>query len=214
MMTGSDNSNTAALAAHGLGCVRGERTIFANVNFSISAGSILLLRGANGCGKSSLLQILAGLLLPDTGSISSQGNAAASDGYMRCLRYVGHGNGIKEHLTAEENLLFYSRFRGWKTLAPLAVLQQAGLSPQAGLMAAELSAGQRRRLALARLLLAPAFLWLLDEPCNALDKKAKLWFVNAVREHCAAGGVAVIAQHEDLSIADVPVTELELVGNG
>lgn len=199
-----------ALAARELACVRGERLIFSGIGFSLPAGSVLLLRGGNGSGKSSLLQVLAGLLPKDAGSVLSFGRAAGGAEYLRGLRYVGHGNGVKEHMTAEENLSFYGRFRNWNNLSPRLALERASLLPRADFMAWNLSAGQRRRLALARLLLAPAALWLLDEPCTALDGKARAWFAEMLGEHCAAGGAAVIAQHEELPVTGVPVEELTL----
>ncbi len=205
--------NTAAasaLSAHGLSCVRGGKMVFSSLDFTVATGSVLLLRGANGSGKSSLLQILAGLLVAEAGRILSFGNAASGGNYLRGLRYIGHGNGIKEQLTAEENLLFYKKFRGWDALMPHLVLQRVALAGQAKLLAGDLSSGQQRRLALARLLLAPAALWLLDEPCTGLDKNAGTWFAAALRSHCTAGGAAVIAQHGSAIDAGIPTAELVL----
>ena len=160
--------------------------------------------------ESSLLQVLASLLPKEAGSILSFGKAAGGPEYLRGLRYVGHGNGVKEHMTVEENLSFYGRFRGWDKLSPRLALQRASLLSRADFMTWNLSAGQRRRLALARLLLAPATLWLLDEPCTALDSKSRAWFAEVLEEHCAGGGTAVIAQHDELPVTGIPVAELVL----
>src|SRR3954470_12156585 len=156
------------LEARDLACHRGERVVFAGLSFRLEPGGALLLVGANGAGQSTLLRLLAGLLRPEAGALFWDGADALADraAHAARLRYLSHQDALKPALTARENLEFFARLWGGAVEPALAALD---LSPLAELPAGVLSSGQKRRLALARLALAPAPLWLLDEPTVGLD---------------------------------------------
>lgn len=183
-----------ALRAERLAAFRAERLVFREVGFAISPGGALLLLGPNGSGKSTLLRLLAGLKQPDAGTITWYGKNIATDPGAHAARvaYVGHLDAVKPGLTAAENLAYDARLGGGNTEVALAALD---LAPLAALPARMLSAGQRRRLALARLALIPAPLWLLDEPTIGLDAAAIDKFGAIMAAHRAGGGVIVAATH-------------------
>jgi heme exporter protein A len=187
------------LEARDLACLRGERIVFAGLSFALAPGEALLLTGANGAGKSSLLRLLAGLLAPAEGTLLWRGEDALADraGHARRLRYVGHGDALKPALTARENLGFFARLWGGDTDPALAAL---GLEALAELPARVLSAGQKRRLGLARLALAPADLWLLDEPTTGLDTASVERLGALLARHRDAGGMVVAATHLPLPL--------------
>jgi heme exporter protein A len=199
------------LAAEDLACVRGGRLVLSGVTFALSPGEVLLVRGPNGSGKSSLLRMLAGFLTPSAGALWWQGRPALGDRaeHRTRLHLIGHSNGIKGALTVRENLGFAARVTG----APAARLPEAlggfELASLADLPAAYLSAGQQRRLALARLLAAPRPLWLLDEPDAGLDAANRAHLARAVAAHRADGGIAAIATHGEMEVATPHVLELE-----
>jgi heme exporter protein A len=183
--------------------VRSERTLFAGLDFSVGAGEVLQVRGANGAGKSSLLRILCGLAQPDAGEVRWGGSSIAALGpqFAGQLIYVGHGNALKLDLDARENLKFLRELRvrdGARSTD--AILEDCGLGACAGVPVSRLSAGQRRRLSLARLLLCTAPLWLLDEPFTSLDAAGRGYFTRLIAEHAADGGVVVIAGHEPITV--------------
>jgi heme exporter protein A len=182
------------LQAEGLAAFRGERLVFRDVAFSLGAGEALVLTGPNGSGKSTLLRVLAGLLRPAAGTLRWNGEDALADQptHARRVGYVGHLDAIKPGLTAAENLAFASRLGGGSVADALA---SAGLEELADLPGRMLSAGQRRRLALARLNLARAPLWLLDEPTLGLDGRSVEGFGRLMDVHRASGGVVVAATH-------------------
>ncbi len=187
------------LRAEALACLRGERVVFADLSFSVAAGDAVLLVGANGAGKSSRLRVLAGLLSPLEGRLLWDGAEALADraAHARRLRYIGHGDALKPALTAAENLAFYARLWGGQVAPALAAL---GLAELAGLPARVLSSGQKRRLALARLALAPAPLWLLDEPTVGLDSASVERLGALLATHRAAGGMVLAATHLPLPL--------------
>lgn len=194
----------STFAGRDLTCQRGERLVFADLSFSVAAGGALLLRGPNGSGKSSLLRCMAGLLLPITGVQSWDGQSVAQDleTHRARLRYLGHQDAVKTALTVAENLLLWqSLYRDRNTDAVGAALERLGVLHLADLPARLLSAGQRRRLALARLLVAPAPLWLLDEPTNALDDDGLARFARIVAEHRERGGMTVLSSHGDPGVS-------------
>lgn len=187
------------LEARDLACLRGERVVFAGLSFALEAGGALLLTGANGAGKSSLLRLLAGLLAPAEGALLWQGEDALADrpAHAARLRYVGHGDALKPALTARENLAFFARLWGG---AVDPALEALGLDALAELPARVLSAGQKRRLGLARLALAPAPLWLLDEPTTGLDTASVGRLGALLARHRDAGGMVLAATHLPLPL--------------
>ena len=198
------------LKAESLACARGGRLVLEGVSFALAPGDALLLRGPNGAGKSSLLRLLAGFLAPSAGTLWWDGKPALADPAEHRVRLhlIGHSNGIKGALTVGENLRFAAAVAG----APGAPLECAlagfELSALVDMPAAYLSAGQRRRLALVRLLASARPLWLLDEPDAGLDAANRAHLARAVAAHRASGGIAVIATHRDLGLAAPQVLEL------
>lgn len=184
------------LIAEGLSCFRGDRLVLEGVSFTVPAGGAMLLLGPNGAGKSTLLRVLAGLKRLDAGRVLFDGDAD----YAGQVAFLGHQDAIKPGLTALENLTFAARLGGGD---PEAALASVGLSPLANLPARIFSAGQKRRLALARLALSRAPLWLLDEPTLGLDTAAVERFGQALAAHRAAGGVVITATHLPLPLENV-----------
>jgi heme exporter protein A len=198
--------NPALFAGRDLACRRGERMVFARLDFSLEPGGLLVLRGANGSGKSSLLRLMAGLLRPVEGALTWGGQSFATDPelHRRRLAFLGHLDALKAALTAAENLAFWC---GIHSVAP--ALAAFGIERLARLPARLLSAGQRRRLALARIFASGAPLWLLDEPTNGLDAEAEAMFAGVLAEHRAKGGMAAIALHGDNLPPGVAVLALD-----
>ena len=183
--------------------MRGDRWVFSGLDFALAPGATLVLTGPNGSGKSSLLRIMAGLLAPVSGAVEWQGADIADDrdAHAARLHYVGHLDAVKLALTAAENLRFWAALRGGGGgVGP--ALERFGLASLADLPARFLSAGQRRRLALARIAVARAPLWLLDEPTVALDGEGVAAVHAAIREHCAAGGRCVVSTNAPLDLGD------------
>jgi heme exporter protein A len=206
------------LAADNLECVRGEQSLFQKVGFRLDAGELLLLRGANGVGKTSLLRMLCGLLPPRAGTIRWQGEDIRhlAGEYRAMLCYLGHLNAIKEEFTPLENLMQDTAFAG-APLSPaqaLAALAEAGLAGRQDLPAHSLSQGQKRRVALARLIVDQRPLWLLDEPFVALDAEAVLWLAGKIGQHLEAGGLVVLTTHQIVEIPRAHVRELRLAPSG
>lgn len=203
-----------ALAVEKLACIRGERQLFRDVSFRLASGEALLLRGPNGSGKSSLLRILAGFLRQAEGAIAWDGGAVAEDveAHRDRLHYLGHQDAVKPQLSTEDNLLFWARLLGHDAAQAAAKVEDAlascGLTRQRRLPGRYLSAGQKRRLALARLLIAPAPLWLLDEPTNALDSAAVDWFGGILQRHRRNGGLVILASHVAVPLPDAKILDL------
>lgn len=193
------------LEALNLGCIRGDRLLFRHVNFSLEPGGLLELRGPNGGGKTSLLRILCGLATPADGEVRWNGTniRRLREEYFATLAYVAHLNGVKDEFTALENLLAAGRVAGAElnTREAEATLERVGLINQRHLPTRVLSAGQRRRLTLARLLSARAKLWLLDEILTSLDDKGVELVRSLITEHIDAGGSAIVATHQDLNLS-------------
>ena len=199
------------LVADGLACRRGERLIFAGLSCAVPPGGALVLTGANGTGKSSLLRLLASLLSPAAGRVTWGGVPVAADiaAYRARLHYVGHLDAIKPALGVRETLLSWAGMRGMAKPNLDAALAVFALDAVADWPCRWLSAGQRRRLALARLIAAPAPLWLLDEPGAALDIDSERRLTAAIATHRAAGGRIVIAAHQPMALGDASVLALE-----
>lgn len=192
----------AELSIDNLALERAERRILEQVSARVSSGEALTLVGPNGSGKSTLLRALAGLMPPVAGSIAWDGADIfrEAEAHRARLSFVGHQDAVKPGLSVAENLHFWAGLGGDPRRVPQALAAFA-LDALAERPARFLSAGQKRRLALARLALKPAQLWLLDEPVNALDAASRRAFLILLRAHLAGGGVAIIATHEDLGIA-------------
>jgi heme exporter protein A len=194
------------LTVSDLSCDRGGRPVLRGLCFAVGDGETLVLRGPNGAGKSTLLRALAGLL-PSSGRVELDGRALADDpdGHAERIGYVGHLDAIKPQLTVEENLAFWAALLDGDAAAARGTFDLAAIADQPAHLC---SAGQKRRLALARLLVAPRRLWLLDEPAVSLDAAAEARLTAAIAAHCATGGCAVVATHTPLAVA--PSAELVL----
>ncbi len=196
-------------------CVRGERHVFAGLDFAVDAGGALVLAGANGSGKSSLLRLMAGLLRPASGALAWDGAATAADpeAHRARLHYVGHLDAVKPVLTVAENLRFWDGLRPRRragnprdSVGP--ALETFGIAHLADVPGRFLSAGQKRRLTLARIVTASAPLWLLDEPTTALDESATASLEAAIAGHRAGGGMAVVATHTRMAMDGARVLDL------
>ncbi|MBM1688860.1 heme ABC exporter ATP-binding protein CcmA [Sulfitobacter geojensis] len=185
------------LSAQNLTLARGGVPVIAGLDFTLAAGQALILRGPNGAGKTTLLRTIAGLQAPVSGTISGADDAIA---------YAGHADGIKAMLSVRENLQFWAQVFGGGAID--AALDAYALHPLADRLAGTLSAGQKRRLGLSRLLVTGCPVWVLDEPTVSLDVDAVAMFAAAVRAHLASGGAALIATHIDLSI-DAEVLDIK-----
>ncbi len=194
-------------SGHHLVCFRGERTVFENLDFDLADGGALVLRGPNGSGKSSLLRLMAGLARPLSGALAWDNEAVADDAeaHHRRLHYVGHADPVKPALTVAENLRFWAALRGDGAAVASAAVGRAldgfGIAHLADLPGRYLSAGQRRRVNLARVLASAAALWLLDEPATALDDSGVACLREAMATHRARGGMVVTSAHADPLLA-------------
>lgn len=202
----------ATLKAENLSCIRDHSVLFDNLSFGVETGQVLIIEGRNGTGKTSLLRILSGIRQPDEGSVTWSGQNIEQLGstYRQELVYLGHQNGIKHELTTTENLQM-ARIYGRVSDKPLeSVLETFGLIGQADTRAVNLSAGQKRRLAMARLLLMDCCLWLLDEPLTALDKYGIQLFEQLLKQHIFSGGVAVLSSHHEIKLDGSHIIRMSL----
>ena len=196
-----------------LHCVRHDRTLFAGLGFTLTPGQILQVEGPNGSGKTSLLRMLCGLLLPAQGEVRWRGVdiQAQRAEFLADVAYVGHLHGIKEDLTPRENLrMAQSLGRARDSVSLDQVLEQVGLYGFEDLPARTLSAGQRRRVALARLLVLDAHLWVLDEPFTALDRIGKALIESLLEMHSRNGGIAVLTTHQPVELKQCALLSLQL----
>jgi heme exporter protein A len=202
------------LEATHLGCVRGDRRLFSDLNFSLGPGELLQLTGPNGSGKTSLLRLICGLLTPAEGEIRWQGANIRSLGeeYLAAITYIGHRNGVKDELTAMENVRVSSGLGGTEvnSAAAAEVLKQMGLAGRENLPARMLSEGQRRRVSLARLLVCNTALWVLDEVLTSLDKAAMALVERLIEKHLGLGGMVVVATHQELNLTGGSIRRLDL----
>jgi heme exporter protein A len=205
----TDPSRARDLIADGLACRRGERLVFAELSFCLPAGGALLLSGANGSGKTSLLRVLATLMRPASGRLLWGAAPIEADyaAYRAQLDFVGHQDGVKPDLTTRETLAFWATLRGVEPSRLPGVLEEAmtafALDRVADWPCRWLSAGQRRRVALARLIATPASIWLLDEPTSALDHDSQSRLERAIAAHRASGGRVVVASHTPIDIGAI-----------
>lgn len=199
------------LAGHRLSCRRGDRLVFDELDFELPKGGALVLTGPNGSGKSSLLRVMAGLTPALRGTLAWAGTNVTEDpqAHAARLHFIGHQDALKLALTAKEVLFFWAGIRGSSPAHARAALQRFRLDSFADWPCRFLSAGQRHRLALARLIASPAPLWLLDEPTTGLDESASTVLTELIAEHRAAGGCVAIATHLTLPIADAATLPLD-----
>ncbi|MDP6952875.1 MAG: heme ABC exporter ATP-binding protein CcmA, partial [Alphaproteobacteria bacterium] len=183
------------LSADDLACRRGERLVFAGLSFALGPGEALVLRGPNGSGKSSLLRLLAGLLRREAGSLRWQGQDVDADreAWRAAFAFAGHADGIKPPLTVRENVAFWAEMAGSGTDRVAEALERFAITPLAEVPVRFLSAGQKRRTGLARLVAAPRTIWLLDEPSVGLDAAATTSLAALMAEHRAGGGMIIAA---------------------
>jgi len=187
------------LSGRGLRCVRGGREVFSGLDFESVTGEALSVTGPNGSGKTSLLRLVAGLLHPAGGSIELAGGDSELT-LPEQAHYLGHRDALKPALSVIENLSFWRDFLGGATGDAAKCLARVGIDHAAHLPAGFLSAGQRRRLSIARLLSVKRPIWLLDEPTTALDVAGQAVFVSLMREHLSSGGMILAATHAPLGI--------------
>jgi heme exporter protein A len=187
------------LKGDNLVCSRGGREVFADLNFSVSGGQALVVTGRNGAGKSSLLRMIAGLVHRAGGRLALEGGEPDAS-IAEQAHYVGHHDAVKPSLTVGENLQFWARYLGGAERPIGSALAAVDLAPLANLPAAYLSAGQRRRLSIARLVAVPRPLWLLDEPTSALDVPSQNRLADLMRDHLAGGGMIVAAAHGPIGL--------------
>jgi heme exporter protein A len=187
------------LAAANLACSRGGREVFADLNFSLSGGEALMVTGRNGAGKSSLLRLIAGLICISAGQLvlsGGEGDATPAEQ----AHYLGHQDALKTSLSVGENMRFWTDYLGGRASDVGPALQAVDLAALADLPAAYLSAGQRRRLSIARLIAVKRTIWLLDEPTSALDAPSQKRLAEIMRGHLAGGGMIVAAAHGPIGL--------------
>ena len=194
---------------------RGDRLLFSGLSATAAPGEALWLSGPNGCGKTTALRIVCGLLRPEAGRVRWRGRVVSEppgdSGWRREIAFVGHREALKDTLTPLENLRFARALRGGRaTCRPEEALEKVGLAAERETLTRELSAGQRRRAALARLLLDDSVLWVLDEPAAALDQDGTALVESLCSDHAAAGGALVFTSHQPLHLASGRVRELRL----
>lgn len=201
------------LEAHDLACTRGDRSLFKNLNLTLEAGCALIVEGRNGTGKTSLLRIICGLLRPDHGEVRWRGDPIheARETYYKDLAYVGHLNGLKAGLTLQENLRIAQSLAATNPrTSPEQALAHMELEPFLYSPCCELSLGQRRRAALARLLMSCATLWILDEPLAGIDRLGVNRIETLFRDHMDAGGALILTSHQPLSFPQTGFQRLHL----
>ncbi|MCI5763622.1 cytochrome c biogenesis heme-transporting ATPase CcmA [Actinobacillus porcinus] len=193
---------TSQLDIEQLACQRGDKILFTDLNLTFKSGDFVQIEGHNGIGKTSLLRILAGLALPLSGKVrwNSCEIGADREGYYDNLLYLGHQSGVKPELTAWENLHFYQQVSSSKQGDDILwqALEMVGLLGREDLPASQLSAGQQKRIALARLWLSTAPLWILDEPFNAIDKSGVGVLTRHFEQHAEQGGIVILTSHQDV----------------
>jgi heme exporter protein A len=203
------------LNAENISARRGEDLLFKNISFSVGAGEALVLTGRNGTGKSTLLRVVAGLLRPDSGRVTWHGvPSEAGIRAAEACHYLGHRNAMKGELTVSENLSFWrdflGEFAGGKGMPVGEATEAVGLGGITHLPFGYLSAGQQRRMAFAKLLVAYRPVWILDEPTAALDARAEATFTDLIRDHLSRGGILLAATHQPLGLDDA--RELQMTG--
>lgn len=196
------------LVADDISLSRGERQLITGLSFAVEAGEALVLTGPNGVGKTTLLRALAGFIPPDAGAIRLEGSGDDDAMVGECAHYVGHANGVKPGLMVRENAHFWARFLNGNVRAVDDTLDVLHLAELADVPAGYLSAGQKRRLGLTRLLLAKRPIWLLDEPTAALDVASQALLAGLMQQHLDGGGMLIAATHGPLGLGNARILEL------
>lgn len=207
---------SASLIAKDLEFSRNDQILFSSLNFEINSGEILHVEGRNGSGKTTLLRILCGLINADQGQIFWSGQDIQKDRYDYSINmsYVGHHDGLKGDCTPLENLaLSFALSAAEEKLSPQQALQKVGLKGFDHQLCRTLSAGQRRRVALARLLISPSKLWILDEPFTAIDKTGIEELENIISDHAKADGMVILTSHHDIDLTEIKTISLNLGHN-
>jgi len=202
---------TAKLSAENLTLIRGERCLFEGLDFALESGALLLLEGRNGCGKTSLMRAIAGMLSLESGEIfwNEVPVSKQRQDFHGSLVWLAHRTGLKGDLTLVENLNFERALRPQSSRDAEEVYERLGIARLKKLILRSLSAGQQRRVALARMLLADVPLWLMDEPFTNLDREGRALVMELVEEHLAQGGLCVMAAHQDIEVS-APMTRIRL----
>ena len=201
---------TVFLQGVNLSCIRDDRVLFEDLCFDLHSGQVLLLEGKNGSGKTSLLRILCGFREADTGQVKWCGDAINDSDYYLDMAYVGHLDGVKKELTVLENLKVSLALGQTGQYSIQQALAKVHLDNFDDALVQNLSAGQKRRLSLARLLITKNCLWILDEPFTSLDKAGIALIEVLMTEHCASGGMIVLTSHHDINLPDVDVNRILL----
>ena len=204
-------SFTGHLAVKNLACWRNDQALFTNLNLSLAPATVMFLQGKNGSGKTSLLRILCGFRLSDEGDVVWDNQPAFSNPeYLQNISYVGHKNGIKDELTVEENLNLMRSLATASEIKTESVLKKIGLFKQADVLTRQLSAGQKRKLALARLMMTNNSFWILDEPFTSLDVASVGFFEELIKQHITRGGMLILTSHHDIDLTGLSVNTLSL----
>ena len=208
----STSKTSSALEALALTCVRGEKQLFTDLSFQVGLGECLHVRGENGVGKTSLLRLLTGLSKPESGDVlwNQQSISAEPKTYHRDLLFLGHRDALKEELSALENLKMYAAIDGVALADENAMLalRRFGLRGREHLPVHCLSAGQKRRVLMARLVTRPARIWILDEPFNALDSRAVSELEALIEERLTLGGIVILTSHQSVNLLNLKVLDL------
>lgn len=201
---------TFRLQGTDLSCIRDDRILFEGLTFELVSGQVLLLEGKNGSGKTSLLRILCGFREPDAGQVLWCGEVIDDSQYYADMAYVGHLDGVKKELTVLENLKVSLALGQSGQYSIQQALNKVHLTDYDEVLVQALSAGQKRRLSLARLLITKNSVWILDEPFTSLDKQGIALIETLMSEHCASGGMIVLTSHHDIELHDVAVQRINL----
>ena len=206
------SQTSAVLEALALTCIRGEKQLFTDLSFQVNPGQCLHVRGENGVGKTSLLRLLTGLSKPESGNVlwNQQSISSEPQTYHRDLLFLGHRDALKEDLTALENLKMYAAIDdvALSDENAMAALRRFGLSGREHLPIHFLSAGQKRRVLMARLVTHQARLWILDEPFNALDAHAVAELEALITDHLMLGGIVILTSHQPINLLNLKVLDL------
>jgi len=201
-----------SFTANGLESIRNDITLFSGLNFRLNSGEILQVQGPNGSGKTSLIRILCGLVLADKGDIfwNEKNIHENRHEFLKETTYIGHINGIKTELTPIENINITRALAVANNVSAIDALEKVDLAEYENIPAQKLSSGQRRRLALTRLLITQAKLWILDEPLTSLDDAGKQLVKNMIAGHAASGGITVLSTHEPVDIDQIKMIKINL----